>query len=166
MLFTLKKTSQREHLKTDKSKIIYIKGVRSKMMNKKTILLIILVIFIAGMIMSPATATHTFKDKGYKYTMKDKLLKKMKKIAKKNKRAYTTVTATKLTTYDTMEKLKIGKTYKDKYGKKEKVLKVLKTYTGNIYGGWGFKYQMKKYSPMECCVSYSHGKYHYSAEII
>ena len=52
-------------------------------MKKKILLLIILSIFIVGMVMGAASASHTFKDKGYKYKMSDSKYNKMKKNAKK-----------------------------------------------------------------------------------
>lgn len=53
-------------------------------MNKKKILLAIIVsIFLVGMIMGAASASHTFKDKGYKYKISNSKYNKMKQDAKK-----------------------------------------------------------------------------------
>ncbi|WP_406533969.1 hypothetical protein [Methanobrevibacter sp.] len=61
-------------------------------MNKKKILiLIILSIFIVGMVMGTASASHTFKAGKYKGTISDKQYKSLQTAKKKGKAKYITV---------------------------------------------------------------------------
>ena len=69
-------------------------------MNKKKILiLIILSIFITGMIIGAASASHTFKVGKYKATVSDKKYNKMKTDAKKGKYVCTYLKTGKYKTY-------------------------------------------------------------------
>ncbi|MEE1133900.1 MAG: hypothetical protein UHW60_03955 [Methanobrevibacter sp.] len=131
-------------------------------MNKKKFLIIlILLIFTVGMVMGSASASHTFKDKGYKYKMSTKEVKKLKKYAKKNGRCYTHVKVSKTKNKYSYEKLKVGKKYT--YDGKFKVLKLVKVIKGKGVGDGGYLYKIKQYGKMNCAVQYYKGKYSYHA---
>jgi hypothetical protein len=117
------------------------------------------------MVMGAASASHTFKDSGYKYKMSDKKFKAMKKHAKKHGRSIKNVWASKTKYWTSIEKLKIGKTYNWGDGIKVKVLKLIKSIRGTKYGGGGYKYKCKEKVRMECWVGYFKGKYYYSATV-
>ena len=89
------------------------------MNKKKILLLLILSIFIVGMVLSPASASHTFKIGKYKATVSDKKYKKMKSDAKKGKKVLVTLKTGK---YKTYKKPKY-KTVKKKKWKYKKVLR-------------------------------------------
>ena len=127
------------------------------------VIILILLIFAVGMIMGTASASHTFKADGYKYKMSDKKFKAMKKHAKKYGSSVKKVKGSKVMYWTSIEKLKIGKTYNWGDGVKVKVLKFIKAFKGNKYGGGGYKYKAKQMVRMDCWVDYLNGKYYYSA---
>ena len=116
------------------------------------------------MIMGATSATHVFKDNGYKYKMSDKKLKYMKKNARKmgSTDYYAKVSKTKK--WDSAEKLKIGKKYNMLTGETVKVLKLLKNKKKTRAPGGGYVYKVRVYATMYCWVGYSHGKYSYYAD--
>ena len=134
-------------------------------MNKKRFLIIlILLIFTTGMLISTASASHTFKDKGYKYIMKTPELKKMKKTAKKVGYDVRDKKVSKTKNLHSPELLKIGKKYKLMgTNKKFKVLSLKKTLKSRGVGDGGYVYRVKQYAHIDCLVDYRNGKYTYSA---
>ena len=132
------------------------------MNNKKIIILLILSIFVIGMVLAPASASHTFKDKGYTYKMSTEKVNKLKKAAKKNTRSYTHVTVSKYVKTTSLEKvtkkkfLNAQKKGVTPYGKNYKFVSCKKS---------GSKYivTLKKTAKMNCGVEYYNGTYHYYA---
>lgn len=139
-------------------------------MNKKKILLAIIVsIFLVGMIIGTASASHTFKDKGYKYKISDSEYNKMKKNAKKQAKKMSKILGHPTSAYDhKMVKVsKKSKVYIAKNGKLNK--KYPKQTINKIKKGWKYiktvgnrktGYQIyKKTAHMNCKVEYYKGRY-------
>ena len=127
-------------------------------MKLRFMIILVLLIFTVGMVMGAASASHTFKDSGYKYKMSDKKYKAMKKHAKKYGKSLKKVKVSKTKYWTSIEKWKVGKTYKLYGGPKLKVVKLVKAYKGTKYGGGGYKYKCKELARMECWVEYVGGK--------
>lgn len=139
-------------------------------MKKKILLLIILSIFIVGMVMGAASASHTFKDKGYKYKMSDSKYNKMKKNAKKEAKKRSKMLGHKTSAYDSkhVKVTKTSKVYIAKNGKLNK--KYIKQTFKKAKKGWKYiktvdkgktGYQIyKKTAHMNCKVEYYNGKYY------
>ncbi len=114
------------------------------------------------MLCGSASASHTFKDKGYKYKMSTKEVNKLKKSAKKNTRAYKHVKVSKLVKKDSLEKvtkkqfLKAQKTGATPYGKNYQFVSCKKC-------GSHYKVTLKRTAKMNCGVEYYKGKYSYYA---
>lgn len=132
--------------------------------KKKILVLIILSVFVVGMVMGSATASHTFKSKGYKYTMSTKDVKKSKKYAKKYGSDSNHKKVSKTKNKYSYESLKVGKTY-NAFGEKFKVLKLVKKHSSSGVGDGGYTYKVKYYAKMNCKISYANGKYYYSAKV-
>ena len=134
------------------------------MKHKKMIIILILLIFTTGMIMGAASASHTFKDKGYSYKMSTKQVKKMKKVAKKEEYDIKRVKVSKTKNIKSYDRLKVGKTYT--LNGKMKVLKFIKRHEGTGVGDSYNLYKVRQYRYMDCYVDYYKGKYTYSAYVV
>ena len=141
------------------------------MMNKKKILLtIILSIFIVGMVMGVASASYTFKDKGYKYKISDSKYNKMKKYAKKEAEKRSKLLGHPTSAYDSKH-VKVSKTSKVYIAKNGKINKKYPKQTmQKPKKGWKYVktvgqgsrtgYQLyKKTAHMNCKVEYYKGKF-------
>lgn len=128
-------------------------------------IILILIIFTTGMIMGAASASHTFKSKGFEYKMSDKKVKSMKKQAKKYGGSDRYVKVSKVKKWDSVERMKVGKKYHMMTGEKLKVLKLLKYDKGTaVPGSGGYTYKVRIYGTMHCNVEYSNGRYFYNAK--
>ena len=115
------------------------------------------------MLCGTAAASHTFKDKGYTYKMPTKEETKIKKVAKKKGTSYVHHKVSKKKRIDSIEKLKIGKTYRFNGGKTYKILKLVKTYKGSKYGGGGYNYLVQDFAKMNCRITYMNNNFVYHA---
>ena len=132
-------------------------------------IILVLLIFTVGMVMGAASASHTFKDKGYKHKISDKEYKKMKKNAKTHAKKMSKLLGHPTSAYDSkhVKVSKKSKVYIAKNGKLNKnypkqTLKKIRT-------GWKYiktvskrqtGYQIyKKTAHMNCKVIYYNGKY-------
>ena len=139
------------------------------MKYKRMIIILILLIFAVGMMMGAASASHTFKDKGYKYKISDSEYNKMKKNAKKQAKKMSKILGHPTSAYDhKMVKVsKKSKVYIAKNGKLNK--KYPKQTINKIKKGWKYiktvgnrktGYQIyKKTAHMNCKVEYYKGRY-------
>ena len=119
--------------------------------------------------MGTASASHTFKDKGYKYKMSDSKYNKMKKNAKKQAKKMSKILGHPTSAYDhkIVKVSKKSKVYIAKNGKLNK--KYPKQTIKKIKTGWKYiktvsnsktGYQIyKKTAHMNCKVIYYKGKY-------
>ena len=111
------------------------------MNTKKIIFLSILFIFIVGMTLAPASASHTFKVGKYKATVSDKQYNKLKK-AKKNNKYYSVEVKTK-NTYK-VKKYKY-KTVTKKKWKYKKVLEYKDVWNSDWSDFTTYTYDVNKY---------------------
>ena len=139
-------------------------------MNKKKILLAIIVsIFLVGMIIGTASASHTFKDKGYKYKISNSKYNKMKQDAKKEAEKRSKLLGHQSSAYASKH-VKVSKTSKLYIAKNGKINKKYPKQTMNkAKNGWKYiktvnqgrtGYQLyKKTAHMNCKVIYFNGRY-------
>ena len=118
------------------------------MNNKRAIILLILSIFVIGMVMGAASASHTFKKGKYKCTVSDKEYKKIKKGYEVTKKV-----GTKKVTKWTTKKMKTYESWVDKNGV------LYKSKSWNPYAKWGYnikyvKSVWKYYSDGDICWGY------------
>lgn len=93
------------------------------MKHKKIIILLVLLIFVVGMTVGAASASHTYHKKGYKFKVSNKQYKKIKYI-KKHKYA----------SPQKMQKHKVWfKTKTNKYYKNKRVYASIETHKGSYY---------------------------------
>jgi len=111
------------------------------MSNKKIILLLILSIFIVGMVLSPANASHTFKMGKYSATISDKQYNTLKDKAKKGKSVSLNV---KTGDYKTYKKPKY-KTVKKKKWTYKTVLRSKLVFSKDWKTSKSYDYNIKKY---------------------
>lgn len=140
------------------------------MKYKKMIIILVLLIFTIGMTIGAASASHTFKDKGYKYKMSDSKYNKMKKNAKKHAKKMSKILGHPTSAYDSKH-VKVSKTSKVWITKNGKLNKKYPKQTLNkAKKGWKYiktvgkgktAYQIyKKYAHMNCKVEYYKGHYY------
>ena len=144
------------------------------MKREKWIILLVLCIFIIGISVGSATASHTFKASGCKYKMSTKTYNKMKHNAKKEADKMSKTLGHKTSAYDSkfVKATKYKKVYIASNGKLNK--KYVKKTIKMAKKGWKYVktvgkgktgYQLyKKKVTMKCKVEYYDG--HYSAYAI
>lgn len=120
-------------------------------MNKKKLIILILIItiFTIAMTLSPATASHTFKKGKYKVTVSDKTYKKIKNGQKTLKKKVDSKKKTRWVT----KKVKSYETWIDSNGLIYKS-KVWNTYQKYGYKGKFIKSVWKSYSDGDICWDY------------
>jgi hypothetical protein len=119
------------------------------MENRKIILLLILSIFIIGMVLAPASASHTFKKGKYKVTVSDNTYKKIKQ----GKKGLTKKVGYKKVTEWTTKKVKTYESWVDNDGN------LIKSKSWNPYNKVGYKAKYVKsvwkyYNDGDICWEY------------